>query len=156
MGKRSKKLNFIFLMKGFSYLDVCLSFSQVITAKFLLCRSDYFSARWSTALPQLVFCREVTSSDLFPLLFSEFDPSRQPTCCGFSGAVPFYTADVPCFRNILFQMLINTPTYWFLLLMHPLVWTDILLQQPCSFSFLLFKCQLLSAHLSETSHTEHS
>lgn len=33
MGKRSEKLNFIFLMKGFSYLDVCLSLSQVITVK---------------------------------------------------------------------------------------------------------------------------
>lgn len=53
---------------------------------------------------------------LSPPVFREFDPCRQPTCCCFSGAVPFFTAEFPHPR----QMLINT-------LMYPLLWCICLL-----------------------------
>jgi len=96
----------------------------------------------------------MTSSDFFPPVFSEFDLCRQPTCCGFSGVVPFFTADIPRPR----QMLINTLMYWSLPLIHlpPLLWTDSLLQKPCSFYFPLFKCKPLSTCLFRTFYIKYS
>lgn len=105
--------------------------------KCLLCRSDLPDA--APTLPQLDFCREVTSSIFSPTPCSVnlICVGRPPAVC-FQEHVLLSLLGVPCPR----PMLIHTVMYRSLLLIHLslLASTDFLLKQHCSFQFPLFKC----------------
>lgn len=132
--KRREKINLIFLMKCFSSLDVYLGHSlnlpSVVLTPFLPDGALY-SLSWISA-----------EKKWHPVTFHEFDLCRQPTCCRFSGAVPFFTAEFPHPR----QTLINT-------LMYPLLWYSCLLSHglaPCCNSFAPF-----NSSCSNASHCPH-
>lgn len=99
--------------------------------KFPLCSSDSFSARWSTVLPQLDFCREeVTSSDFPPLFSVSLIHAGSPPVAAFQEQSLFFHSWISSSQTNAHKYL-DVP--FALIHLSPLLWTHCLLQEFCSF-----------------------